>query len=148
MTKKNAPTKRLLHLAAVFAAVLPLLGLAPGCDTLPAGTPPEGDIVDNAPETAESRLALHNRLVTEFVAFALTSGISELRAEDDGISSAVAFDASRIVGFLVRPDAQFKLGAETNADGDTKLILRDAVGKLLWQSSYFFPREKAERRLR
>ena len=133
--------KRFVRLVAVTAFAALLFGAA-GCDSLPSGTPPEGNIVDNTPPPAESGTALHNKLVTELVAFALSSGLTALRPEDDGVSPHVAQDAARIVGFAIRPDAELRLGIVRGPDGATELLLRDADDTIRWRSFTSFQQEK------
>lgn len=118
----------------VFPVAALLLWAAVGCDTLPDGTPPDGSLVDNTPPPADSALARHNRLVTQLVAFALASGLSELSAADDGIAPAVARDASRIVGFTLRSGAGLRLFGVRKADGKVELVLRSSDGAVCWSS--------------
>lgn len=117
----------------IVSPVVALLFLTAGCDTLPDGVPPEGALTDNAPPAVESETALHNRLVTQLIAFELASGAPAMAPEADGISPEVARDASRIVGFPIRPDAELRLEAVKSGDG-VELVLRDADGKIRWRS--------------
>ena len=126
----NAALSRLMLPAVAACFVLATIG----CDTLPVGTPSPGALVDNTPPPAASGLALHNRLVTQLAAFALASGVSELWPMDDGISPAVARDAARVAGFVLRPDAELKLSRIVGSDGGVELVLRTDDGTSRWNS--------------
>ena len=78
---KRRPTIPFLAAAAACA----VLAFAAGCDTLPEGDPPEGNLTDNTPPPVTSPLALRNHLTTQLIVFALvqmlvlTLGLGETR---------------------------------------------------------------------
>jgi len=118
-----------------FGALLALaLLLAAGCDTLPGGAPPPGDLADNTPPSADTELARHNHLVTQLIAFALQEGVTALDPGGDPRSAAVARDAAQVAGFRIEDSAALKLTLERSADGVETLILRDAAGSVVWRS--------------
>ena len=128
--------KRRFHLRPVAAAAAAaLLALSVGCDTLPAGDPPKGNLTDNTPPPAATPLAEKNRLATQLIVFALRNGVAELDPGDDAAVAAVAADAARTAGYKLVPGAKLRLRRERSGDGATVLVaVRAADGTEVWRS--------------
>jgi|GEM_PF-6666768 len=117
-------------------ALLALLLLLPplcGCDTLPGGEPPAGNLADNS-AVAETELARHNHLVTQLIAYSLQAGVRALDPGPDERCSAIARDAARVAGFRIAAAASLKLALERSPEGAETLTLRDAERRLVWRS--------------
>lgn len=117
---------------AAFTALAVLFGA--GCDTLPGGDPPAGDLADNTPPSAETELARHNHLVTQLIAFALQHGVTALDPGDDPRCAAVARDAAQVAGFRVEAGAALKLEPESPGQGGETLIVSDPARGIVWRS--------------
>ncbi len=118
---------------AAFAVLAALLGA--GCDTLPGGAPPAGDLADNTPPPADTELARHNHLVTQLIAFALQEGVAALDPGDDPRCAAVARDAAHVAGFRVEAGAALKLRSEKSEQDGVTLTLSDPARGIVWRSS-------------
>ena len=118
--------------AAVAAGVLLLL--AAGCDALPDGEPPEGNLVDNTPPPVATPLAVRNNLATQLIVFALQRGITRLDPGSDPESVAIAVEALRTAGFRLDPTSPLRLDLKRSADGGIDLAATDAGGAEVWRS--------------
>ena len=124
--------KRACGIALAAAAALMLL--ASGCDTLPDGDPPQGDLTDNTQPPVTSALALKNHLATELIVYALQNDVKWLDPGSDPEVIAIAADASGTAGFRLVRGAPLRLGSGRDSDGMTYLTVSDADGKELWRS--------------
>ena len=123
---------RLRYGLAAFAVFAALFGA--GCDTLPGGDPPAGNLADNTPPPADTELARHNRLVTKMIAYALQEGVEALDPGDDPRCAAVARDAAQVAGFRVEAGAALKLEPESSEKGGLTLIISDPARGIVWRS--------------
>jgi hypothetical protein len=117
-----------------FAAAAALLALAAGCDALPAGDPPEGELTDNGQPPVTTPLALRNHLATQLIVYTLQNGVTELDPGRDPEAVAVAAEAARTAGFRLARNAPLRLAAARDADGMLRLAAEDAEGKVVWRS--------------
>ena len=117
-------------------ALLPaaLLLAAAGCDTLPGGTPPPGNLTDNTPPPDDTPVARHNRLVTQLIAFALQHEVAALDPGEDPGLRALARDAAAVAGFKIVSGAPLKLMTARSADGSPELVVTDAKNTVVWRS--------------
>ena len=117
-----------------IAAAAAILLLATGCNALPEGEPPPGDLTDNAPPPVVTPLAMKNHLATQLIVFALQRGITRLDPGSDPESVAIALEASRTAGFRLDPDSPLRLALKRSADGGIDLTATDAGGVEVWRS--------------
>ena len=127
---KRRPTIPFLAAAAACA----VLAFAAGCDTLPEGDPPEGNLTDNTPPPVTSPLALRNHLTTQLIVFALQNGVTELDPGTDPEAVAIAVEASRTAGFRFSRGAPLRLELVRSDDGMADLAAIDADGVEVWRS--------------
>lgn len=118
----------------LIAAAAAMLLLAAGCDALPDGEPPPGNLTDNAPPPVVTPLAVRNHLATQLIVFALQHGVTRLDPGGDPESVAIAVEASRTAGFRLDPTSPLRLGLEHGADGAIDLTATDANGAEVWRS--------------
>lgn len=128
--------KRPIRGGFIYALTAAALLAAAGCETLPSGTPPPGNITDNTPPPDDTPVARHNRLVTQLIAFALQNGLSALDPGKDPELSAVARDAAAVAGFRIAAGAPLKLVMTRAADGSPELAVTDAKQKVVWRSDW------------
>ena len=118
-----------------FSLAAALLLAVAGCDTLPEGEPPEGNLTSNDQPPVRSPLALRNHLVTQLIMFALQEGLTSLDPGDDPETVAIAAEAARMAGFRLDRGAGLALKLERSANGATDLV---AIGKTdrneVWRS--------------
>jgi len=126
-------TRRLTGIFIAAAAAAALL-LAAGCDSLPDGEPPPGNLTDNAPPPVATPLAVRNHLATQLIVFALQHGVTRLDPGGDPESVAIAVEAARTAGFRLDPDAPLRIDLERGADGAADLTATDANGVEVWRS--------------
>ena len=124
---------KLRFVTALFAAAA-ALAFAAGCDALPDGDPPEGDLTDNGQPPVTTRLALRNHLATQLIVYALQNGVTELDPGSDPDAVAVAAEAARTAGFRLARNAPLRLVTERDADGMLRLTAADAEGREVWRS--------------
>ncbi len=105
-----------------------------GCEILPGGEPPPGNLADNTPPPATSPRAVYNGLVTRLSVFALQENIRAVAVDEDDLARAVAHDAARVAGFRIMPEAEYRLCARREKDGSVELILRRKDNSVRWQS--------------
>ena len=118
--------------AAVAAALL--LAFAAGCDTLPEGDPPQGNLTDNSQPPVTTPLAMRNHLATQLIVFALRDGVTELDPGTDPETLAIAVEASRTAGFRIRRNAPLRLELVRSPDGVIELKAVGADGAEVWRS--------------
>ena len=111
-----------------------LLFAATGCEILPSGTPPPGNIADNTPPPDDTPVARHNRLVTQLIAYALQTGLRSLDPGSDPELQALARDAAAVAGFEIAAEAPLKLVTARAADGSMELAVTDAKQAVVWRS--------------
>lgn len=109
---------------------------AAGCETLPGGTPPPGNITDNTPPPDDTPVARHNRLVTQLIAFALQNEVRSLDPGKDPELQKVARDAAAVAGFGIAAGAPLKLVRERADDGSMELAVTDAKQRVVWRSDH------------
>ena len=122
--------------AALFAGSAALLALAAGCDALPAGDPPVGDLTDNGQPPVTTPLALRTHLATQLIVYTLQNGVAELDPGSDPEAVAVAAEAARTAGFRLARNAPLRLVPGRDADGMLYLVAADAEGKVVWRSQH------------
>ena len=115
------------------AAATLLLLVTTGCDALPDGEPPPGNLTDNTPPPLVTPLAVRNNLATQLIVFALQHGVTRLDPGDDPETLAVAVEAARTAGFRLDPTAPLRLDLERGADGSVELTATDG-GAEVWRS--------------
>lgn len=120
----------------LFAAVAAgaLLLLAAGCDSLPAGDPPEGDLTSNEPPPVTSALALRNHLATQLIVYALRSGVASLDPGNDPETVAIAVEAARTVGFRLERNAPLRLDLRRDGSGADLVAVQRDSGVEVWRS--------------
>ena len=106
---------------------------AAGCDALPDGEPPEGNLTDNSPPPVVTPLAVRNNLATQLIVFALQHGVTRLDPGSDPETIAIAVEAARTAGFRLDPTASLRLDLERGADGTAELAASDG-GTEVWRS--------------
>ena len=121
-----------LRLRPAAAAAAALLALAAGCDSLPDGEPPKGDLTDNAPTPVSTPLAVKNHLTTQLIVFALRNDVADLDPGDDAEVIAIAADAARTAGFKLVRGAELKLRLARRDGGMELAAVRDGVE--VWRS--------------
>ena len=123
------------HVTLFLLLAAALLLATAGCDTLPEGEPPEGDLTSNDQPPVRSPLALRNHLVTQLIMFALQEGLTSLDPGDDPETVAIAAEAARMAGFRLDRGSRLSLKMERSANGAADLV---AVGKAdrneVWRS--------------
>ena len=117
----------------IAAAAVVMLLAAAGCDALPDGEPPEGNLTDNAPPPVVTPLAVRNHLATQLIVFALQRGVTRLDPGNDPETLAIAVEAARTAGFRLDPTAPLRLYLERGADGSVELTATDG-GAEVWRS--------------
>jgi len=125
---------------ALLAAAL----LAAGCDTLPQGDPPVGDLADNTPPAATGATARRNLLVTQLSVYALGHAVRELYVEREPEVQAIARDAALVAGFVFREDAALRLAGCRGEDGVLELVISSADGRVVWRSAPAAPVARRE----
>lgn len=128
---KRLPT---IPFRAAAAAAALLLAFAAGCDTLPEGDPPEGNLTDNSQPPVTTPLAMRNHLATQLIVFALQNGVTELDPGTDPEAFAIAVEASRTAGFRFSRNAPLRLELVRGADGVMELKAIGADGAEVWCS--------------
>lgn len=128
---KRAPT---IPVGAAAAAAALLLAFAAGCDTLPEGDPPKGDLTDNSQPPVTTPLAMRNHLTTQLIVFALQNGVTELDPGSDPEALAIAVEASRTVGFRFSRNAPLRLELARSEGGVMELKAIGADGAEVWRS--------------
>ena len=116
------------------AAAALLLAFAAGCDTLPEGDPPEGNLTDNSQPPVTTPLALRNHLATQLIVFSLQNGVAELDPGTDPEAIAIAVEAARTAGFRLSRGAPLRLELVRTNDGGADLTAIGADGAEAWRS--------------
>lgn len=126
-------THRPSYALAAAAAAAALL-LAAGCDALPDGEPPPGDLVSNSPPPVVTPLAMKNHLATQLIVFALQHGVTALDPGSDPETQMIAVEAARTAGFRLDPAAPLRLDLVRDPSGGIDLTATDAGGVEVWRS--------------
>lgn len=127
-------TRRLPCGIAAAVAAAALLLAATGCDALPDGEPPEGDLVSNAPPPVVTPIAVKNHLATQLIVFALQRGVTAFDPGGDPETQMIAVEAARTAGFRLDRAAPLRLGLVRDASGGIDLTVTDAKGVEVWRS--------------
>ena len=125
--------KRRIALFPTAAAAL-LLAFAAGCEMLPAGDPPAGDLTDNSQPPVTTPLALRNHLATQLIVFAISNGVTALDPGSDQETAAIAAEAARTAGFRLESGAPLRLMLRRDAGGVDLVAVRRASGDEVWRS--------------
>lgn len=116
------------------AAAAALLAFAAGCDLLPAGDPPEGDLTNNAPPPVATALAMRNHLATQLIVFAIRNGVTALDPGSDPETVAIAAEAAQTAGFRLVSGAPIRLMLRRDGTGVDLVAVRSATGAEVWRS--------------
>ena len=118
--------------AALAAA---LLAAVAGCDTLPDGDPPEGNLTDNSQPPITSPRARRNHLVTQLIMFALENDLESIDPGSDPETVSIAAEAARTAGFTLDRRAPLLLRLERGENGTTDLTAIQKSGAAeVWRS--------------
>lgn len=128
----TTPRMRYCLLAAVAAAAL--LPALTGCDALPEGEPPPGDLVSNTPPPVVTPLAIRNHLATQLIVFALQRGVTGIDPGSDPEAQLIAVEAARTAGFRLDRSAPLRLALVRDPSGAIDLTATDANGVEVWRS--------------
>ena len=121
--------------AALFpAAAAALLIFAAGCDALPAGDPPEGDLTSNAQPPVVTAEALRNHLATQLIVFSLKHNVEAVDPGSDPEAVAVAVEAAQTAGFRLERSAPLRLELQRDASGTDLVLIRRDSGAEVWRS--------------
>jgi len=124
--------RRIALFPAAVAALL--LAFAAGCEMLPAGDPPEGDLTDNTPPPVATPLALRNHLATQLIVFAISNGVTAFDPGSDPDAVAIAAEAAQTAGFRLESGAPLRLMLRRDGDGVDLVAVRRASGDEVWRS--------------
>lgn len=121
--------------AALGIAAAALLLAAAGCELLPAGDPPAGNLTDNTSPPANTPLAVRNGLITQLIAFALQNGVTELDPGSDPEGMVIAAEAAKSAGFRLDPASPLRLDFKRRGDGTAELAaVRKQPEAEVWRS--------------